>query len=338
MRIGIISEAKLDHPLRETGPRDIDSGLLSQEEEDELLSGLRDAGYDVELIDGLPALLTGIDEIRGRCDLVFNKSCGYRGVDDKLVVPAVLDAAGIPYLGSAPYVQGLVRNKHHTKLVAAAAGVRTPPAAVVAEGRTPSLAHVTFPAIVKPLGESSSLGVEAGKAIVDGPGAAIERARELIRLYHQPAIVETFVRGMEVEVPILADPDVRALGVVALTVDGQVVSGDVYLSSEVVYYDGYGFAPPPASLDGERVAEAAVQAAVALDVRDYARVDFRVAEDGTPWLMEANTSPHVQRHSSFFALAKQRGLAYHEMLDEIVSIATRRIRASSPSSGSARRS
>lgn len=330
MRIGLISELMSDLTPGETGPADINSGLLSEEEEDELLSGLRDAGHEVLRIRGVSSLLSRMSYFRRHCDLVFNKSCGYRGVDEKLLAPAILEAACIPYVGSAPYVQALVRNKFHTKLVVAAAGVPTPPAAVVVNGEEPDLGHLKFPAIVKPIGESSSLGLEAGKAVVGDAASAVARARELIRLYHQPAIIEMFIRGMEVEVPIVTDPGPRALGVVAVTANGQLVSGDVYLTSEMVYHDDYGFTTPPTGIDVENIARAATRAATALGVRDYARVDFRIADDGTPWLMEANTSPHVQRHSAFYTLAKQRGIAYHEMLDQIIQIAAKRIPAPSP--------
>ena len=88
--------------------------------------------------------------------------------------------------------------------------------------------------------------------------------------------------------------------------------------------------PPPASIDVDRVTRAAVCAARALGIRDYGRLDFRVSPDGTPWFIEASTHPHIQRHSSFFVLARQHSMEYHEMLDMLIQIATRRARLSEP--------
>lgn len=324
MRLGLICERKLDFIIETNDPGDIQSELVSEAEADELQSGLRDAGHEIVRIRDVADLVNRIGHWRRACDLVFNRSTGYRGNERNLVAPAVLEAAGILYLGCSPYVHGLVRNKYHTKLVIHAAGVATPPAAVIRAGEAPNLGGVAFPAIVKPLCESSSLGIETGKSVVTDEAQAIARAQDLISRYRQPAIVETFVRGIEIEVPIVADPQVRALGAVAITLLGRVISGDEYLATDTVYDDGYGFAPPPTSIDVPRVLRAAEETARALGLRDYGRVDFRVAEDGTPWVMEANTLPHVQRHSSFFALAKERGLKYHEMLGELVEIAAAR--------------
>lgn len=326
MRIGLICERKTDLQLRATDPVDVNSELLSESEEDELLSGLRDAGHEVLRIRDARDLLDRIGYWRDTCDLVFNRSAGYRGCERNVLAPAILEVADIPYVGSTPYVHGLVRNKHHTKLVVAAAGVPTPPSAVVHLDREPDLGSVTFPAIVKPLAESSSVGIERGKSVVNSPSAALHRARDLIRRYHQPAIVETFIRGTEVEVPIIADPQPRALGTVAITVGGQIISGDAYLAADTVYGDDYGFEALPSTVDEERIVRVAVTAAAALGLRDYGRIDLRVTDDGTPWFMEADTIPHIQRHSSFFALAKRRNARYHEMLGDFVNVAISRVR------------
>lgn len=324
MRLGLICERKRDFPFEDMDPKEIDSELFSEAEEDELLSGLRDAGHEVVLISGAERLLRHLGRWRKSCQIFFNQSSGYRGTERSLIVPAVLEAAGVPYLGSTPYVHGLVRNKYHTKLVVQAAKVATPPAAIVRLGEEPDLACLTFPAIVKPLYESSSIGLEKGKSVVSDRNAALTRAHELARRYQQPAMVETFVRGVEIEVPILADPRPRALGAVAITLGDHLVRGDDYLTADTVYSDRYGFAAPPSSVDLDRMCAAAVRAAAALGLRDHGRLDFRVAEDGTPWLIEAEALPHIQRHSSFFVLAQQRGLRYHEMLDELVNITAAR--------------
>ncbi len=324
MRIGLIGERKDDYPLQGAEPSDIQSELLTIGEEDELLSGLQDAGHHVMILRNAEQLLRSLPRVRKSCDLIFNQSTGYRGNERMVMVPAILTAANLPYVGSTPYVHGLLRNKHHAKLVVAAAGVATPPAVLVDGRADVDLCSLTFPAIVKPVAESSSIGIDAS-SIVGGPEEALVRAKRLVCDYRQPALVETFVRGLEIEVPIVVDPEPRALGLVTMTLDGAPVSGDAFLVSDAVYDDGYGFSSPPPTLESAPVKAAAVRAARALGLRDYGRVDLRVSADGTPWFMEADTVPHIQRHSSFFFLAEQRGLAYHQMLEELIQIASRRL-------------
>jgi len=329
MNLGLICENKSRFEPSSGDPEDLNSELLSIAEEDELLSGFRDAGHEVILIPGTRDLLKRLGYWRSHCELVFNESTGYRGNQNGLLAPAILEAAGIPYVGSAPYVHGLVRDKYHAKLVIGARADVPTPSAVLVEGGTGEprgLAKLVYPAIVKPVRESSSAGIEAGKSVVPDAPAALARAQEIIRRYRQPALVETFIRGAEIEVPVLLDPAPRPLGAVAITLGGHVVSGDEYLTTSTVYSDDYGFADRPAGIDLERVLAAAARAAAVLGLRDYGRIDFRVADDGTPWFIEADTLPHIQRHSSFYMLARRRGLAYHQMLDELIAVALNRYR------------
>src|SRR5437870_2700841 len=116
MNLGLICETKDRFSFESGDPEDIKSEFLSVEEEDELLSGLRDAGHEVIRIRDAQHLLVRPRHWRKRCELVFNRSTGYRGDHRSLLTPAILEAAGIPYVGSDPYVHGLVRNKYHTKL------------------------------------------------------------------------------------------------------------------------------------------------------------------------------------------------------------------------------
>src|SRR5262245_38778048 len=124
---------------------DADSELLSDHEERELLHGLRDTGHEIIPIGDAGNLLNRIGYWRDNCDIIFNRSVGYRGTERKSIVPAILEAAGIPYVGSTPYVLSLTRNKHHTKMVVRDAGVPTPPAALLFGGTAECLEALRYP-------------------------------------------------------------------------------------------------------------------------------------------------------------------------------------------------
>lgn len=326
MRVGLLWERKADFPFSTGLPADIRSELLAEFEEDELLGGLQDAGFEVVRIGGARTLVNRIGYWRKRCDIVFNRSVGYQGVERKVYAAAVLDAAGIPYVGSTPYVLALTRHKYHAKLVVADAGIDTPPSVVVAGSADLSLEALPFPAIIKPLAESSSIGISREASLVHTPSAAILQAKTLVSAYRQPALVETFVAGAEVEVPVFIDPEPRALGIVAITLEGRPIEGEAFLSSDAVFSDRYGFGDPPTYVDSTRVMRAAEAGARALGIRDYGRMDFRVTTDGTPWFIEASTHPHIQQHSSFNFLAQRSGRNYDAMLAEVVAVAVRRLR------------
>jgi D-alanine-D-alanine ligase len=324
MRIGLLTATKRRFPREQDDPADIDSEVLSEFEEDALLSGLRDAGHHVIQIPDPRSLLTRISYWRRKCDLVFNVFCGYRGVERKLGAPAILDLAGIPYIGSPPYVHALTRHKYHAKLVVAAGGVPTPHAVMIPPAGLHELRSVAYPAIVKPVAESSAIGISAKESIVSSPSEALLQGERLAARYRQPALVESFVSGAEVEVPLFIASSPRPLGTVAITLDGTPIGGGQFLTSAIVYDDRYGFSAPPSFVDVERVLPMATRAAAILGLRDYGRIDFRISQDGTPWFLEASSHPHLQIHSSFNWLAEQRHQPYHALLDEIIQIAARR--------------
>lgn len=55
-----------------------------------------------------------------------------------------------------------------------------------------------------------------------------------------------------------------------------------------------------------------------LGLDGYARIDFRLAADGTPYFLEANPNPDIARSEEFASAAEARGLDYPAMLDRLV--------------------
>ena len=299
-----------------------DAELITAAEQTALVESLRQAGHAVEVIEGVAALLAHGREYRDRLDLVFNMSLGCDGVERKLTAPAVLQAIGLPYTGSSPYVQALTRHKLHAKLVVAAAGLATPPA-MLYEGAAAALARITYPAIVKPLAGSASAGIDEHSVVAN----AVEAAAQAERLWRQgatPTLIETFIAGLELEVPILCDPQPRSLGVVVITQHGAAIDGQQLLDARTVAEERYAFTQELSRGDRATIETAAVCAATALGVRDYCRIDFRLDTAGVPWFIEANTHPHLLPHSSFSCLATTRHTTQAEMLDAIVRVAARR--------------
>lgn len=326
MRVGFVYERKEWFRFEAGDPADLNSELLCAEEESEIVNSLHEAGHDVICIGDVQRLLGGIERWKRSCDIIFNRSVGYRGVERKSIAAAVMDAAGIPYVGSTPYVLSLTRNKYHCKVIAANAGLPTPSSAVLFGGVEDLADHVTYPAIVKPIAESSSIGIESGAAIVKNAEEARRRAQVVTSRYHQPVLVETFIEGIELEIPVVADDagDMRVFGIAAVAVNAALPCGCHYLASDSVYDDEYDYIDPPAHIDVDYIRELTERGARALGIRDYGRLDFRIDAVGNPWFIEASTHPHVQVHSSFNHAAGQRGMSYAAMLDALIQTGVRR--------------
>jgi D-alanine-D-alanine ligase len=71
----------------------------------------------------------------------------------------------------------------------------------------------------------------------------------------------------------------------------------------------------------ERLRRPAVACWRALGLRGYARVDFRVDEEGQPWILEANANPCLSPDAGFAAAAAHGGLSFDDVIERILKAA-----------------
>lgn len=225
----------------------------------------------------LPRLLAG-----ERWDLVFNICEGLRGPGREALVPALLDAFGIPYVFSGPLVLALCLHKAHTKRVVRDAGVPTAPFLVLdrpEDARDPAL---PLPAFLKPVGEGTGKGI--GPASLCRTAAAAEQeAARLIARHAQPVLAEAYLPGREFTVGILGTGrQSRAIAVM------EVLTADVYgFETKKAYEDRVSYR---LGEDAEALAaqEAALAAWRVLGCQDLGRVDLRSDAQGRPHFLEVN--------------------------------------------------
>jgi D-alanine-D-alanine ligase len=83
----------------------------------------------------------------------------------------------------------------------------------------------------------------------------------------------------------------------------------------------------PDDLDEElegRLKSVAVQAFQTLQLRDYGRIDFRLALDGTLHVLEVNPNPYLLPSAEFCMAARQAGRSFPQLIDRIVEVAMAR--------------
>jgi D-alanine-D-alanine ligase len=78
----------------------------------------------------------------------------------------------------------------------------------------------------------------------------------------------------------------------------------------------------------ERIERAALAAFDVCGCRDYARVDFRVAEDDSVYILEINGNPDISPTAGFARALGVAGVSYEEFIDRLVRNAATRRRAS----------
>ena len=64
-----------------------------------------------------------------------------------------------------------------------------------------------------------------------------------------------------------------------------------------------------------------------LTIDGYARIDFRLAADGTPYFIEANPNPEIAKIEEFAQSALHDGLKYPDLLNRILALGMARGRS-----------
>ena len=245
------------------------------------------------------------------------------------IVPGLLDLAGIPYTGSSALALGLALHKPKAKEVLRARGVPTPDWVEVDDPAQLESLALPFPLIVKPSREDASSGIDVGSVVWDR-AALVERGTHVIRTYRQSALVERYIAGREIYVPLLGSP-VRALPLSEIDFDE--------LPNELPRIITYAGKWEPESVEcrctpsvasdlsgplAAQVTAVAMAAFRALECRDYGRVDLRLAEDGTPFVIDINPNCDLSPTAGFAKAAERGGLTYTQLALELVQVARRR--------------
>ena len=255
----------------------------------------------------------GVLEACRLADVVFLALHGACGEDGR--VQAALDLLGVPYTGAGYLGSAAAMDKDLTKRLVAPLGVATPKwelARYGADGIPLLTERLELPCVVKPVASGSSIGV------------SIAHDREELRDaltrgldYGGVCVVEQYIAGREIQVGILED---RALPSI------EIVPKEGFYDYENKYQPGAAeeFCPAPIPADWERrLGQAALTVFQALGLSVYARADFIVTEDGTPWFLEINTLPGMTPTSLLPQEAAAVGIGYGELCERIINASLR---------------
>jgi D-alanine-D-alanine ligase len=160
------------------------------------------------------------------------------------------------------------------------------------------------------------------------------RVRHVLEHYRQPALVEQFIEGREINVSVLerpgGDPEVLPLH----EIDFGEMPAD---RPRIVSFEGKwvessaefrGTRPVPCQLDSgtrARVEATALAAFRALDLRDYGRVDMRLSSDGTPYVIDVNPNCDLSSEGGGFArAARAAGMSYSDLVLRLFALALER--------------
>ena len=214
-----------------------------------------------------------------------------------------MDSRRIPYIGSDSRTMKAMIDKFQTHEILAAGGVAVPSHVLLHSGD--DVSAVTYPAFVKPICESRSVGI-SDESIVHNEDELRRRIAFIEREFDEPGLVEEFLPGDEYTALVLGNGKTREC------LPGLVTVEDKHFRNyRILRSDLRGVGLTRIGLAGARTEEAsrlADAAAEAMGCLDHVRIDMRVDREGKLRIIEVNGIPGLKPHKSW---APQIYTLYH---------------------------
>lgn len=169
----------------------------------------------------------------------------------------------------------------------------------------------SLPFVIKPSREGSSVGIT-----ICHEKSEVMPALKLASEYDYMILVEKYIPGMELSVPIFRGRALTPIEIVPKT--GFYDYKRKYTKGATDY-----FLPP--RLDAKVIEESqqvAEKAFRILELRTYARIDFRVRDNVEPMIMEVNPLPGCTETSLVPKAAAHDGISFKELIQELVESST----------------
>ena len=325
-------------------PPESSKGYTEQEKnvwktEYDVVTTLRTAGHEVRPLGVHDELKPIRDDIEAwKPDVVFTLLEQFHGeaIYDQNVV-SYLELLRVPYTGCNPRGLMLARGKDLSKTLVQHHRVPVPDFAVFPMHRKVKRpARLALPLIVKSVNEDASYGISQA-SVVDGDDKLVERVKFIHERIGTAAIAEEYIEGREIYVGIVGNDRLLVLPVWELQFKN-MPQGDWLIATEKVkhdtdYQERRGILHGPAKdLTPEltaRIQGLAKRIYRTLELDGYARIDFRLAADGTPYFLEANPNPEIAENEEFATAARHVGINYPDLLQRVVALGMRRRGATS---------
>ena len=256
-------------------------------------------------------------------DVVFPLLHGTFGEDG--TVQGLLEMCGIPFVGAGVLASAVAMDKALFKNLMRAYGLPildflvlerseierdTEACALLAERIAP------YPLFVKPANLGSSVGITRATN-----RAELLSGLNLAARFDRRVVVERGIAARELEVSVLGNADVR------VSLPGEILPSEDFYTYKAKYQQPSELVipaqlPPPVV---DQIRSIAGQAYRAIDGSGMARVDFLLDKDtGQLYLSEINTIPGFTEHSMYPKLWEASGIAYEQLIDELVRLAMER--------------
>ena len=266
------------------------------------------------------------DVVFNLCESVYGNSCW------EMNIPALLDLFRIPYTGSSPLTLGLCQDKGKVKDILQSQGILTPRYKIFERaGRSCERKYLSRSSS-SPFTKMEVWGFQEESVVFDDETLS-KQIQYVIEQYQQPALVEEFIDGRELNVGLMETNG--KVGVLPISeIDYSEFPEGIpkicgYEAKWVTESPEYQKSKPicPAPLEWvmkKRVEHIAIKVFKLFGCRDYARVDIRIDRDGKIYVLEVNPNPDISPQSGMTRALKVQGMTYTEFVGNLLERALQR--------------
>jgi D-alanine-D-alanine ligase len=315
-------------------PPETTEGLTDKEiapwkAEYDVTTTLEEMGHEVRVI-GLYSDLGVIHQAleEHRPHIAFNMLEEFHGhsLYDQHVV-SYLELERQPYTGCNPRGLTLAHDKALSKKILAYHRILVPGFQVFPMNRKvrrPS--KLKFPLLVKSISEEGSVGISQASIVYDD-AKLTERVEFIHRQVKTHAIAEQYIAGREIYVGVLGNQRLQTFTPWELLIrklpDGAANIATGKLKWDYAYQERVGVATEAAELTPElsrEISRLSKRIYRLLGLTGYARLDYRLTDDGRLYLLEANPNPNISYGEDFAEAAEHAGIPYKQLLQKIVTL------------------
>lgn len=300
---------------------------------------LQKLGHDVLIVpvhDDIAPIREAIDEWKPH--IAFNMLedfAGFGALDFYIV--SYLDMLGIPCTGCNARGLLLSRDKALSKKLMAYHRIRVPRFRVFPLSRKATLkraASLPYPMIVKSKIEQGSVGI-AQSSYVETPGELVERVQQVHKMTGEDAIAEQYIEGRELYVTVMGNQRLEIFPIRELVFDKLDEGMHRIATYHVKWNDNYRekwgidyqFARNLPQGMEEKIVRIAKRVYRVLEMSGYARLDLRLAGDGTIYVLEANANAAISRDDDVAYAAQKAGYSYEQLIQKLLNLGLRASRA-----------
>jgi len=297
-----------------------------------ICNALISLGYQTSLIsvtDSLADLAFQLSKLSPSYTFIFNNCDGFAGRNLGAVqVLRIVENMGFCHTGASADVIAQCIDKSRAKNSLLNEGLPTPAFRVF--GHPSEACTLRFPAIVKPLTEDGSIGID-DQSVVSNTEELQRRIEYILKSYDQPALVEEFIVGREFAVSLWGNENLEILPIYEedyskiedplkhlLTFDSKWIESSWY------YHEIEIRCPAILSRKEENyIKQISTRTYYTLSLRDFARFDIRY--DGqTAYVVDANELPDLSPDAGFTRTAMVAGYSYEDIIEKILHFALKR--------------